>query len=312
MDLWRPGLPRRMATIDLAQNDTPVYTLNLNPNTKALFPDGSNATIDFRNTYNQVVGTWLGWVDGGSVVFDTDLDNTFPRGTTWDLIIEDINGLPRQLLWGTVTRSEPTYPDGPPASDEFDASLYRYAFDIPGRVVDPQWLIRNGRPTVWTNSGGLPNSVGAGTGWADVAMLWYAPLKSDSVRLTYNVVKNQFGSAWFVICSNYSMTNWAGVRHVEVSGSGDALQIVTGTGPVNYDIRATISRSTQDLENFTAEYNPVSNTYSVYAGTDMDPLVSWIDSTSIVDHGEGERYLGMGFKSSGSPGVMASDWQAQG
>lgn len=311
MDLWRPGLPRRMATIDLAQNDTPVYTLNLNANTRALFPDGSTATIEFRNTYNQVVGTWLGWVHEGSVVFDTDLDNTFPRGTTWDLVIEDINGLPRQLLWGTVTRSEPTYPDGPPASDEFDASLYRYAFDIPGRVYDPQWLIRNGRPTVWENDS-LPNSVGAGSGWADVAMLWYAPLKSDSVRLTYNVVKKNTGNAWFVVCSNYTMTNWAGVRHREVSGSGDTLEIITGTGPVNYSTRASITRSTQDLENFTAEYNPVSNTYSVYLGTDKDPLVSWVDSTNVVSHGEGERYLGLGFQSFGNPGVMCADWLATG
>lgn len=312
MSSWRSGINRRMAVIDLATGNTPSYILDLDANEKTLFPDGSSAIVEFRNTYNQVVGKWDSSVLDGRVVFGADSDNSIPRGSSWTLTIEDKFGDKKQPLWGTVTRSEPLYPDAPPSSDEFDASLYRYAFDIPGRVVDPQWLIRNGRPTVWTLSGGRPNAVGAGTGWADVAMLWYAPLKSDSVRLTYNVVKNQFGSSWLVICSNYSMTNWVGVRHREISGGGDTLAIVTGTGPVNYDIRASITRTTQDLENFTAEYNPVSNTCSVYLGADKDPLVSWEDSTMVVDHGEGERYLGMGFKSSGSPGVMISDWLATG
>jgi hypothetical protein len=299
----------------LARGDYPTWQYKLDRREKVLFPNGSEAQIVFRNSFDQVIATWTGEVVGDTVVFEDVSGDEIPRGTMYTLTIEDVDGYPRQRRWGDVARSEARFPDHPDNSTQFETVQYSYSFGTTGWLVDPAWRIMNGHPRVYSN-GSLPNAVAAGsivggdlTFYDDVAMLYYAPVKTDAVRLTYNVVKNTFGDAWIVICSDYSMKNYACIRHHEQSGSGDYVSIATGSGPVTITNRAQLTRTTQDLENFTAEYNPASNTYAVYLGTSKEPLVSWTDGTNIVNHGAGERYVGMGFKSGLlSPGVMVSDF----
>src|SRR4029079_14673409 len=142
----------------------------------------------------QTVDEWIGIVTGGTISFIERVEkaSAVPRGTSWILIAILAAVTPRRLAQGSVTRIEAPFPDAPPKSSEFDGVAYSYAFATTGFVVDPAWRIMNGHPRVYAPGSGKPNCVAAGsllggdlTIFDDVAMLWFAPLRTDAVRLTY-------------------------------------------------------------------------------------------------------------------------------
>lgn len=321
-NIWVPSTPvesNRALELNRGNQATWKYTLA----SKKQFPDGTSAHLSLFNTYGQSVGTWEGEVDGGTITFDADAStaDAIERGTAWQLFAE-IDGTTRLLAQGTVIRTEAPFPDAPPKSSEYDGVRYQYSFGTPGLLRDPAWRIMFGAPRVYDNSARqLPNAVSAGsliggdlTIFGQAAMLWYAPLRTDAVRLTYNTIRNidnSNGEAWVVICSNYDMTNWAGFRHRQVFGIGqwdsDTLEIVTGSGPTTFTTRATVSGDTANNTYYTAEYNPLTNTYTLWKGTTQ--VLQWTDSTNVVNHGQGERYVGFGFKGAVlNSGVQVSDW----
>jgi hypothetical protein len=318
MALWRPDVRTRMSTIDLQRGNAFRYTYSLGGINQ--FPSGSEAYLEIRNTYGQLLGHWDGEISGGSAKFaeSAATADAIPAGSNFVLMISFAGDDPQQVLWGNVIRSQSPWPDAPPVSTKFSGVAYEYSFGTPGFVVDEAWRIMNGNPRVYNNSSAsLPNAVAAGSLLSgdlalfdDVAMLWFAPLANDPVRLTYNVVKgpaSAAGDAWVVICSNYDMTNSVAIHHT--SGSSPKVAIATGTGPVTFTDRQSVAHTTSSLDNFTAEYNPASNLFSVYIGTNTTPLVSWPDTTHVVQHGEGERYVGFAFKSGALfPGIEISDW----
>lgn len=279
--------------------------------------------INLYNSYGQRIGSWEGLVSGGVITFDQspDVSDSIPAGTSWQLFA-DVDGATRLLAQGTVVRSEAPYPDAPPQSSEYDGVRYQYQFATPGLLYDPAWRIMYGQPRIYDNSArSLPNAVTAGSiaggdlvAYGKCAMLYYAPLKTDAVRLTYNTIRNNAnsnGTLYTVICSNYDMTNWVGFRHSQVFGvstwDNDSLQIVVGSGPTTYVTKATVAGDTANNTYYTAEYNPLTNKYTLWKGTTQ--VLQWTDSTKIVSHGVGQRYVGFGFQGAVlDSGVQVSDW----
>lgn len=324
MAIWKPS-NRVLSNQPLELNrDNPLHYEYTLPGGRQ-FPVGTTAALTLKNTYGQTLGEYTGTVVGGTVTFleSISIANALPRGTSWTLGIKAPDDAePHLELQGTVIRTEAPFPDAPAQSPEFEGVLYRYSFATPGFLVDPVWRVLNGNPRVYNNSGSsLPNAVAAGsllggdlTFYDDVAMLFYAPVKTDSIRFTYNTIRNGAGSCWVVICSNYDMTNYAAIRHRGVFLSGfwdhDTVDIVTGSGPVTIQSRTTpVNYTTTTNQNYTAAYNPLTDTYALYVGTSLTPVVSWTDTTGVVNHGEGERYAGLAFKSDVlTPGIEISDW----
>lgn len=321
-NIWQPSTAvesNRVLQLNRGNHATWTYTLGANRR----FPDGTAAYLKLFNTYGQQLGEWEGEVDGGTILFDQDagVADAIPRGTSWQLFAE-IDGVVRLLAQGTVIRTEAPYPDAPPTSSEYDGVRYQYSFGTPGFLTDPAWRIMAGLPKVYDNSSrGLPNAVAAGSLasgdlsiFGSAAIMYYAPLRTDAVRLTYNTIRNfanSNGELWVVICSNYDMTNWAGFCHKQVFGVGqwdaDTLEIVTGSGPTTFTTRVATSGDTSNNTYYTAEYNPLSNKYTLWKGTTQ--VLTWTDSTNVVNHGPGERYVGFGFKGAIlNSGVQVSDW----
>ncbi|OQW34525.1 MAG: hypothetical protein A4E20_10925 [Nitrospira sp. SG-bin2] len=285
---------------------------------KTDLPLNASGTIQFSNIYGQTLDTWSAYCEDGVLSFRADSSDSdlLATGTAWALKVDYDDGEnPRLREQGTVIRAEAPWPNAPATSDIFQGVQYNYSFGTPGQVVDPAWTILLGKAQVYDNSeDSKPNAVAIGESdsgtFDDTAMLYYAPLRTNAVRFTYSTVAAGNGDAWVVINSNYDGTNFAAIHHKQTSGT-DYVAICTGSGPVTITDRSSEVTHTMDYETFTAEYNPSSNTYSVYVGASTTPLVSWTDSTNIVHHGNGYRYVGFGFKSASSgPGPEIAGWYA--
>lgn len=317
-NVWKPTFPVESNRVLELNRSNPVGWQY-----KLAKGEPSDAFLEIRNSYGQLLDTWAGEVDGQIVSFDQEPDatDTIPRGSSWQLFCE-IDGVTRVMAQGLVVRHEAPFPDAPPQSSEYDGVRYQYAFGTPGLLRDPAWRILNGAPTVYDNSlRQLPNGVAAGSllggslsVFGSAAMLWFAPLQTDAVRLTYNTIRNfdnSNGELWVVVCSSYDMSNWAGFYHKQVFGVGswdnDTIQIVTGSGPTTFTTRATFTGDTANNSYYTAEYNPLTNTFTLWRGT--TEVLQWTDSTNVVNHGLGERYVGFGFRAAVlNSGVQVSDW----
>lgn len=319
-NIWKPATQvESNRVLDLNRFNPAVWQYKLAGN--KTFEDGASAYLQIFNSYGQILATWDGNVDGGTITFDESnaKADLIPRGSSWQLFA-DVDGQSRLVAQGIVTRTEAPFPDQPPKSSEFDGVRYLYSFGTPGLLRDPAWRILDGNPRVYDNSiRSLPNAVAAGSLLAgdfavfdDVAMLYFAPLKTDAVRMSYNTVRSRFdsdgnGDLWAVICSSYDMKSWVGFHHSQVWGSNDTISIVTGSGPTSFATRASVATNTANNQYYTGEFNPLTNTYKLFKGS--AEVVSWTDSTNAVKHGLGYRYVGFGFRSDFlQPGVQVSDW----
>lgn len=322
MAIWQPTQPvenNRTLALNRGNPATWGYTLGQGQQ----FPASTTANLTLTNSYGQTIGTWEGYTTEGAIIFDetSAVADAIPAGTAWQLYI-DTDGISRLHAQGTVIRSEAPYPDAPPQSSEYDGVRYQYAFGTPGFLYDPAWRILVGQPRVYNNSArSLPNACASGslTGgdfvlFGKSAMLYFAPLQTDAVRLTYNTIRNNAnsnGTLITIINSNYDATNWAGFRHRQVFGIGtwnpDTIDIVVGSGPLTYVTKATFTGDTANNTYYTGEYNPLTNTYTIWRGTTQ--IKQWTDSTNIVNHGPGERYVGFAFEGDIiNSGVQVSDW----
>jgi hypothetical protein len=327
MTSWLPHTAvENNKVLDLNRGNQATWIYSLENKT---FPAGTTASLVITNSYSQTIATWVGSVSGGKITFDQPAadGDVIPRGSNWQLFATS-SGVKRLLAQGVVIRNEAPYPDAPPVSSEYDGARYQYSFGTPGYLTDPAWRILQGQPTIYDNSSRtLPNACSAGSIvggtlalYGTAAMLWYAPLRTDAVRLTYNTIRSGIysnGELISVICSNYDMTNWVGFRHRQVWGLGnggwlggwsqDDLSVVVGSGPYTYTVKASAPGDTENNSYYTAEYNPVSNKFTLWQGTTQK--VQWTDQTNLVNHGLGERYVGFGFKGDVlEAGVQVSDW----
>lgn len=302
MGIFRPELPRRMVTMDLATGETPTWYYKLSLREREAFPDGSYAVMEFRNSFKQLIQTWDGYVLDGVVRFpDVTADLIVPlvRGTTFVLNIEDVDGRTRQPIWGHVVRNEARYPDNPDNNTEFVGVSYEYDFGTLGRVVDPSWDVKNGAPTVW-NGGG----VACGILFDDAAMLWYGEFRGDSIEINYSIINGGAGKSSVAFCSNSDMSNYLAVTH-ETGLSNNKMHVEVGSGPVSLTSKVNVPHTSATGNNYTIRYNSITNTVAVYLGTNMaTPVITYTDDGNLVDHGDGERYYGLNWRASLlAPGV---------
>jgi hypothetical protein len=277
-------------------------------------PFGATGYLTFANTYGQTLDVWEGDASGGVIPFyaESVKADAIPDGASWTLTVDLNDGdEARLMLQGNVVRFEAPYPDAPTnPTPVATGANYNYPFGTPGSMQDPAWRIFSGSPVIYDNSGrSFPNGVAAGGNFSPVGMLYYAPLNTDAVRFTYTLVPGGPGDVHVIVGSNYDATNFATIHHH--AGGGDYVAIARGTGPtVTSDQTAHVTHA-MAYETFTAEYNPASNTYAVYQGTNTAPLVTWPDTGKTVHHGEGARYVGLILASSGSAaGPQVANWYA--
>lgn len=330
--IWAANVPvLSNRVLELNRGNPCQYTYTLPTGT---FPTGTTSALALFDTSGDVVGAWAGTVSGATISFvqPSSVTDLIPAGTSWTLTVT-YPSAPNatMLVQGTVVRNEAPFPGASP-TNVLEAVTYSYTFATPGILSDTAWNVLTGQPVVYDNSSvNLPNAVAAGapsvvwldTGsvsvydddspWSQASMLYYAPLPSDPVSMSYNVVNGDGvlgGETWIVVCSAYDMSSGVAFFHQQFSSEGTpTVGIATMTGPTTFDVQESVNYTTNSNDNFIAQYDPATNTYALFLFGNTTPLVTWTDAANTVQHGPGYRYVGFSFESGlQAPGVEICNW----
>lgn len=283
------------------------------------WPAGATARAVFYNTAGAELLTVDGTVTTDTVAFEATAAEVdlVPAGAKFEIFIDD-DGKSYQIRYGEVMRREAQFLTAPAAASGYEALQFTDSFPTLG--LKSSWQQIAGSTVVFNNSGAsLANGIGPGNALAlasESAVRWFAPLNSDSVRVSVNLLNQHAfptiaaAKTRVIVCSDIRMTSYIGVEFQE---HNHEIRFVTGTGPLAVTLRGTsISNTVADNDNYTIAYQNSTKTISVYKGNSTSPLGSWTDSGDVVPHGPGYRYAGLAWSNGAlTDGVQVSYWSAK-
>jgi len=300
------------------------------------FPPGTEAYVLVTNRAGSELATIEGVVDADKVIFTAPAGDTdhVPNGSNFEMFIVLPDEGPIKVRYGRVIRREPRFPLSPLSTDEFVAAMYEDKFNR--NEVGDRWVPKYGRPGMHPLVGVSASQFGMaarnaadifGQGlslWQSTAVLWYAPLRSDTVEIKVGLATQPGwfgntgdGTAIIVLASNYNMKNWLGIRFYDAGliTPQNGISVVTGTGPTQFTIQGPTYAHTVPTSGqlYTIRYTYPDNTVRVWIGEEASgtPVVQWEDTTNLVTHGEGNRYVGgVWIGSAIHPGPCLWYWKA--
>lgn len=198
---------------------------------------------------------------------------------------------------------------------------------VDSTTVNPHWNVLLNSLRVNRHIGFRPMTLAPTV--LTAAAVWDTELATDSVKAVITVNRFGIGDLTLAVCSNATMTNWMGVKF---DSGAEQIIIVTGTGRVTMTARATTDHiiripvlpfgwlpgwkwvihthfePVRTGQQYTIQYDYPTNKISVYRGSNLnEPLLEWVDSTNIVSHGVGHRYVGMSWNMGSLPeGIQPS------
>lgn len=246
----------------------------------------------------------------------SDILNHIPAGANFEVFV-NLSGDQHKVRYGRVVRKEVDYPLSPLAVN--DPPPLMYEDDMQRSAPGPRWIVKAGRPSMRTITGVT------GVQWAmsvrnktdifgnslafqeNAAVMWYAPLQSDSIEMSVGLKDSNAGTTTVVLASNAAMTRFIGVRFRDAAGYGvsDTIQVVTGTawnsvttvGSVYPSGGSYAFPTSGGIYKITYSYSPTSPQVSVYLPGATTPALQ-TTITSPVAYGAGYRYTGMIFQAS--------------
>jgi hypothetical protein len=284
------------------------------------FPPGTEGRIEVTDRAGAQLGTYEGEVndDGNKVrwlVEPADLAD-IPAGANYEMFInvpDDDHG-EMKVEYGRVVRREAAFPAAPVSSSVYDAATYT---DNVGTrsSLGPLWVQKYGK-TVMHDNTLFSKPYGMGNDfilWDRSATHWYAPLRTDNQSVQVSLMKIGGGQLTVVLCSNYTMTNWIGVKF---DCTANTVRPVTGStaGPTTVINQGSTTANTVSgsPDTYTIKYTHPTKTIALYKGSTLTPTFTWTDSTDVCMHGEGHRYIGVIYIGSLlTAGPEVSYWSAQ-
>jgi hypothetical protein len=297
------------------------------------FPDGSEAYVVFTDRAG-------GSYELGEYKFATlsdnltqftwaigpELTNQIPAGSNFE-VFTVVDGTTYKVRYGRVVRKEVTYPLNP--LEVINPPLM-YEDDLQRNMPGPRWLAKYGAVSMRLATGvsattyamASRNAVeifGAGLNlWSSAAVMWYAPLQSDSIEMAVKLVDVGDGECTIVFASNSTMTDFLGVRVLDPGGSGsDTIQVVKGTAwnaltvignPVSYN--TPTGGGTYKITFTGTASTPYVNVYTPASAT--TPALSTSLASTAFRRGAGYRYTGVIFNGSlQTTGPMLYGWKVK-
>lgn len=299
-----------------------------------LLPDAGQAwpTATAQCVFYDTAGGTLATVDGtvtaSGIAFNAapDVVDLVPNGANFEIFLT-VSGDPYQIRYGKVIRREAFFTQTPASV----TTPLDFTDSWPTTGLKSTWVTVIGNPVVHDNSGlSLPNGLGA-LNWPSAqdynALRWYKPLSGDSVRVKVSALNrhvygtNSFAKMRVILCANTSLSSYLAVEFAATAdGSGthtDQIHLATSNGfdstnGFNVAYRGSaITNVVANGDEYTVHYDDSAGALSVYKGTDTTPLGTWTDSTHLIPHGPGYRYVGLSFYySTNTDGLQATSWQA--
>ncbi len=281
------------------------------------FPSETMATVVVTDRAGAEITTLYGEIINGHATWLVQPDEleAVDHGANFEVFIETADG-PTKVQFGRVVRREPRYPLNPVNNDLYTSVSFED--DMQRAIVGPHWVQKSSKVALFDNSGaGDPYAMAVNTQFfASAAVLYYAPMRSDTVKVTVGLLKPGAGKTAIAVCSNSSMTSWLGVQF-ESGISNNKIHTVQGTGPITWTevgspINHTVAAHDGPSNIYTITYSDASNTLAVYQGSGLTPLLEWVDTGNIAPHGAGYRYTGMVWNASLlSTGIQVYYWKAK-
>lgn len=326
----------RGSTFNPAPHEPP-YTL---PDVGCAWPDGATAEIIFTDSSGGQLATVAGSVAATGITFTPTapaIMDTVPNGANFELFLTTSDSAPYQIRHGKVVRKEPFLTQAP-----ITTTVQPIAFvdSWPTTGLRSAWIPMAGSTIVNDNSGAsLPNGIGSPdvlTGQSDNSIRWLQQLNTNSNRVKITsmdrhgfhlgafvgILGNSFARARAILCADQYYSTGLGfeIRHTSAT-LGDLqqqVQLLAVTGPttVSYLGSAIDFAMSESLTyEWILDYDDETQTLSLYSGEDeatASLLASWQDTGLLIPHGNGYRYVGLGFSTSQlSQGMQITNWQAQ-
>lgn len=280
------------------------------------YPNGTTAWVVFTDAAGGLLGQFNGTVTGTEIAFleSPDAVAHVPHGANFQLFVQRPGGQPECKFYGTVVRKEPRFPLATVVDPESTAQQFKANFV--GNYIGPMWKpVGNGWGSLGVHTWLLyPDTPSMGPNYAlfsSAAARWLWSLNMDSVTINVKVLNAGAGKFNIMLCGDYELESWLGVQF-ETGLINNKVHVVTGDGPLGWDVQKSVDHTTESNDVYTVKYNFLSNTVACYEGTDLTPVIDWEDEGNLVPHGEGFRYVGLGWSTSLlSPGVEPIAWEAK-
>ncbi|WKW86029.1 minor tail protein [Gordonia Phage JonJames] len=171
-----------------------------------------------------------------------------------------------------------------------------FGIDV-GQTAIPRYFYDDLNRTSWGSSWVIAQDMGLSSGRAyhpggfltggDGRSIWQQQTLTDTVESTFTITTANSGFMGVGICLNSSGTAgaWVMVNNEETN-------LCTGS----YEIANRTERSTAPIGgagSYKVRYTAVDNTYRVYKDGSTTPIISWVDSSNVVTHGLGRRWVGI-------------------
>jgi hypothetical protein len=298
-----------LGTLELTQGALHITYDNRFPGN---FPAGVSARIVITDSSKAILADWDADVAGHLLTFRTSAEESqaIPLGAQYTLFVTWNDGEEYQWEHGYVARPEVNWPTAPATQIENQPRTFAY---IPGTAVGNRWHKTGGVGglKVWDNSiFDLPNGLGIDNAFfANAAALWDTPFTTDSVKVVVNTLNGGAGLSTVALCSDINMTSYLGVQF-ETGLVNNKLHLVHGTGPTTMtDLVVPVANTVANTDTYGIVYEHASKTLAVYKGASLTPLISWVDDTNLIPHGQGYTYGGLVFMASLlAPGTEFSYW----
>lgn len=288
------------------------------------FPAGATSVVEVTDRSGAILLQVPGVLGPLMDRFDYVAENleTIRAGSNWELFVTfDDGGGERtyKTRYGRVVRREASFPLRPVVSDIFGGAMLEDPLDRSD--IGERWIVKNGQvgmhpqvspaPVSWAMASRSAEFFFPLTLYDKSAALWYAQSTTDDIELEFGLLYGGAGETTVSICSNYAMTNYAGVIFKDNGFGSQTIQACRGTGPIvsvtygpEYDEPQETSGRVYKLS-----YSTELNRITLKRGSSS--LLTWADTGNTIVHGMGHRYFGVSFKGSFlSTGPRLFKWKA--
>lgn len=318
------------------QPHEPPYTM---PDVGTAWPDGATAELIFKDNTGGQLATIDGTVEAQGIWFTRTAPavvDLIPAGSNFELFLTTSDSAPYQIRHGKVIRKESQYLQAP-ASTVVQA--LKFADSWPTTGLRSSWIPMAGSTIVNDNtSASLPNGVGSPDvllGQSDNSIRWFQPLNSDSNRVKFTMIDrhgfhlgvfttilgSSFARLRVILGADQYFSTGLGFEIADTTtllgDRSQQCQLMALTSPTTISylgdpVDLTLTEST--TYQYMVDYDDETNTLRAFSGSDeatADLLTDWVDTSDVIPHGPGYRYLGLGFSTSQlSQGLQATNWQA--